>query len=263
MLSTGKYIAIAVLLLTIIMAPCSACAGYIVGSGPMVTKDYNFSDFSSVQIGGFIGGLDADISQSDTYAVSIAMPENLVPYIEVSQFGGTLKITTNGIVTGSQSPKVSIKMPDLRGINYSGGSRGKVSGFKSSHDMSILCSGGGNVNLDIEARSTDINLSGGGTLTGRIVFTDARITVAGGSTMDLTGSGSGTARLNSSGGSQVHLSGLTARNADVMLSGGSGADISVSDKLAVNLSGGSGLHYKGSPEITAKIITGYSELTHD
>ncbi len=72
--------------------------------------------------------------------------------------------------------------------------------------------------------------------------------------MELTGSGSGTARLNASGGSQVRLSGLTVRNAEVMLSGGTGADISVSDKLSVNLSGGSGLHYKGSPEIVAKLF---------
>ncbi len=179
MLSAGKYIAIAVLLITIVASPCVACQGYIVGSGPLVTREYNFSDFSNVEIGRFFGGFDADISASDTYGVSITMPENLVPYVDVSQSGRTLRIAMNAMVNGGEGPRVSIRMPDLRSVNYSWGSRGKVSGFKSSHEMSVLCSGGGNVDLDIEAGSTDINLSGGGTLTGHTAFTDARMNCLG------------------------------------------------------------------------------------
>ena len=263
MRSFSRYGAVAVLSLIITVATCAACLDYPATSGPPVTKEYNYNDFSNVEIGSFFGGLDADVTASDSYGVSITMPENLVKYLEVSEANHTLKITLDRILYASDRPRVLIQMPDLRRVNYSAGSKGRASGFKSAHDMSILCSGGGILDLDVEAGSTDINLSGGGRVTGRAVYTDARLVVSGGGNMELTGMGSGITRLDASGGSQVNLSGLTVRNADVTLSGGSQADMSVNEELSVNLSGGSGLRYKGSPEITKQILTGFSELTHD
>jgi len=263
MQSKMKYIAMAVLLVAVAIAPCAACAGSATGSGRPMTRQYDLKDFSEVKMGDLFGGVDADVTAADTYSISVTMPEDLFQYLDVSKSGQTLRITTRRILFGSDRPKVSVGMPDLYKADYSGGSAGRISGFKSSHDMLVLCSGGGNLALDFEAGRTEIDLSGGGTLTGRLVCLDCRINVSGGSRMELAGTGSGTTQLQASGGSQVLLGGLTVRKADVTMSGGANAVMSVTDQLGVNLSGGAGLRYNGNPQITRQIISGFSEFSRN
>ena len=246
-----------------VLSMCAGCVAYSDAAGPATTKDYNFKDFSEVEIGGFVDGWDADIAAADNYSVSITMPENLTRYLSVSQLGQTLRIATDRPVLTDERPKVSIRMPDLRRLDLSGGSIGSVSGFRSTHDVKIVSSGGSSIDLDIEAGGMDMNVSGGGHLSGHVAFTDAGLTLTGGANVELAGMGSGTLKVHASGGSQLGLSGLTVRNAEVTMSGGSTAQMSVSDKLNVDLSGGSNLNYSGSPQIGRQSITGFSQLTHN
>ena len=47
-------------------------------------------------------------------------------------------------------------MPDIYGVNLSGGSRASISGFSSPHDFSVGLSGGSEVAGDITAGNADL-----------------------------------------------------------------------------------------------------------
>lgn len=242
---------------------CLSCVAQPSGQSQFITRQYNFNDFSNVEIGGPFAGLDANILQSDSYAVSINMPQDMEKSLEITNSMKTLKIVANAITFGGERPVVTIKMPDLQSADFSGGSRGKVAGFKLSHDLRIATSGGGSLELDVQVGKIDMTVSGGGHLIGHIIFTDATLTATGGSGVELTGHGDNLTVLDASGGSQIRLADFPVTSADITMSGGSQADISVTDNLSVNLSGGSAVHYKGNPNITKQILTGFSELTQD
>jgi hypothetical protein len=113
-----------------------------------------------------------------------------------------------GYSVQSASPKVEITMPDLSRLELSGGARGSVAGFNSSHDFTISASGGGMVEI-------------------------------GGEAVGLT--------IDASGGSQLDLSGFHVANAHVEMSGGGQATVNLDGRLDATLSGGSHLFYVGNP----------------
>ena len=178
----------------------------IVGSGTLDTEKMTFTDFTIVEVG---WGFDVDIDQSDSYSISITADDNIFDYIETSKTGNTLKIGLKlGYIYQNTTLKAEITMPDLYEVEFSGGVRGTVEGFTSSHDFAISLSGGCNISLE-------------------------------GAANDLT--------ISASGGSLLSLSDFPVHDTTVNLSGGSHATINLDGRLDGNLSGGSHLTYLGNP----------------
>ena len=222
----------------------SACSFYIpmpqivYGSGKLTTKNFELADFQSISVG---SAFQADISQSDTYSVSITADDNLFDYIQVEKNGSQLSIrfdTRRGQPRGTLKAKITL--PTLEALRISGASTGTVSEFKLSKPATLDVSGASTLNGSFDADQIDVHASGA-------------------SKANLKGNAS-TANLKADGASTLNLVDFSLDSASVNLSGASNARISVKNKLDYNLSGASHLTYDGSPTIGRSSSNGASSV---
>jgi hypothetical protein len=101
-------------------------------------------------------------------------------------------------------------MPSLNSLEFSGGTRGSITGFSSTHDFNVDLSGGSYANIV-------------------------------GSAGDLI--------IDASGGSHFDLSKFNVNDVDVELSGGSNGSVYIGGRLDADASGGSHLTYYRDPEL--------------
>jgi hypothetical protein len=221
-----KKVIVAVLL-AILLASLSLVAcigGTVIGSGNLETKTFNYSDFTEVEAH---NGFQLELTKSSTFSIEITADDNMLEHIVVNKSGNILSIRPKSGSFRSVTLRAKITMPNLYKIELSGGSGADITGFSSSHDLSVELSGGSRVTGNITAGDTDFNLSGG-----------SHVTLSG-SADDLN--------VKCNGGSHLTLEAFSASNADVHLSGGSHATVNVDGIFNVNLSGGSHLKYIGQP----------------
>ncbi len=202
--------------------------GLIVGSGDLVSEEWDYSDFTGVSVG---MAFDVEITQSSSYSINITADDNLFEYVEVSLTGNTLTINLRCCYSylGTTNRAV-IAMPGLNYLDFSGATHGSVEGFSSTDDFVLLLSGAS-------------SLSGDYTTTG-----NAEFDLSGASSLQLEG-GAADILIRASGGSQLELSGFPVNNADIDLSGASRATVNLDGRLDAELSGASQLLYLGDPTL--------------
>ena len=230
---------VVVALSTASLVGCQCIGADVVGSGKLVTEDFNFSGFTKVEAH---NGFQVELTKSSTFSIEITADDNVHEYINVTKTGETLEI---GLGWGRNYRLVTliakITMPDLYRIDLSGGSKAGITGFSSSHDFSV-------------------ELSGGSGVTGNITAGDANFDLSGGSQVNLEGTADDLV-VSGSGGSQLDLEAFSVDNADVNLSGGGRATVNVDGTLDVDLSGGSRVIYVGEPTLGDIDLSGDSTLS--
>jgi hypothetical protein len=174
-----------------------------VGSGNLDSEVFDISDFTIVEAG---YGFEVEIVQSGSYSIRITADDNVISKVQVSKLGNTLKIDLIPGIYRTVTLQAEITMPDLAGLEFSGGTRGMIQGFNSSHDFVLILSGGSFVEME-------------------------------GAADDLT--------VEASGGSHLDLTNFMVHDVNVLLSGGSHGTINLDGQLDANLSGGSHLYYLG------------------
>jgi len=230
---------VVVLLTSGLLVGCGAVT--VTGSGNLKTKTFDFSDFTGVKAE---SGFQVELTKSSTFSIEITADDNVLEDIEVDKSGDTLRIRPQrNRIYRSVTFRANITMPDLYKIDLSGGSRASITGFNSSHDLSVGLSGGSAVTGDITAGDADLNLSGG-------------------SQVALSGAADNL-DVNGSGGSHLELEDFSVNNADVNLSGGGRATVNVNGTLDVNLSGGSRVTYIGEPTMGDIDLSGDSTISKD
>ncbi len=181
--------------------------GGLTGSGTPVTETMSITGFTSVSAA---MGFRVEITESSTYSVRVTVDDNVVDKLRVTKEGDTLSIALDPGIYTFMSLRAVVTMPDIEGLELSGGSRGSISGF-------------------VGLASLDLELSGGS-------HVDAE-----GSAIDLT--------VDASGGSTLDLENFPVHDADIVFSGGSSGTISLDGNLDADASGGSRLWYIGSPTL--------------
>jgi len=226
-----KILAAATVVILLIMGLVTGCTGIkVIGSGNLITKTFDFSDFTGIKAE---NGMHVELTKSGTFSVEVIADDNVMEHIEVSKSGDTLKIRPKANAAfRSATLTAKITMPNLYKLELSGGSHASVSGFDSSHDLSVRLSGGSHLSEpsipgDISAGNADFNLSGG-------------------SHVNLSGSADDLS-VKCSGGSHIDLETFSVSNAKINLSGGSHATVNVGGTLDAKLSGGSKVFYVGEP----------------
>jgi hypothetical protein len=179
----------------------------VTGSGDVVTRTFDYQGFTVIEAG---YGFGLEVTQGDQYSITVSVDDNVVDRLEVSKSGDTLSIGLDPGSYNNMNLVARITMPDLNGIEFSGGSNGDISGFDSSHDF-------------------DVALSGGSWAT-------------------IVGS-AGDLEIDASGGSHFDLSEFTVDDVYAELSGGSHGSVYVGGRLDADISGGSHLDYYGNPEL--------------
>jgi hypothetical protein len=221
---------VSMLVLVAVAALLAGCGlGSITGSGNVITQEEAIADFDKLDIS---NGFQVDVSRGDSFSVVIRVNDNLVEHLQVAKQGNTLKI---GLKPGrfynlrDATLEADVTMPELTGLDLSGGSHVTLSGLISAKALSADLSGGSHLTGDVEAGDATINLSGGSHAT------------LSGSAGDLT--------IDASGGSHAKLAELVVVDGDVEASGGSEVTVNPSGRLDADASGGSRVYYLGSPTL--------------
>ena len=210
------------------------------GSGRIVTEDFDIRGFSRVDIS---HAFNVEIIQSGSYEVTVRVDENLQRHLRIEKRGDTLVIGLKPYRRYSLrrvTMEAQVHMPDLRGIDASGASDVRISGFSSAKDF-------------------DVDLSGASYLDGEITARDVRIQVSGASRVRLRG-GAAELYLDSSGASNVDLEDFPVQDADIELSGSSEANVVLNGTLDIDASGASRLYFGGSPSMGRVDLSGASSI---
>lgn len=262
----GKTLLLVALVAVSVLALMTGCVrvtvnggNEVVGSPNLVTKEFDFSGFTRVEVG---SAFEVDVTRSPSYRVSITVNENLFDYLDVSQKGDTLTIRLEPHYNYSRtSQEATITLPDLYGLKLSGATRGKVKGFSFSHPLELGLSGASSLDIDnLEAGDTQFDISGASKALGSIKMANSRFVVSGASTVELEGFATD-ASIKISGASHVRLADFRVMDVTVNLSGASDATINASGRLDVNLSGASRLKYIGNPTLRDINVSGGSTMS--
>ena len=245
---------ITMLVITVMMSGCEA----VTGSGKPMTLEMDYEDFERIEAG---YGFKVEVTRSDTYKVNIIIDEILIEYLNVKKSGGTVYI---GLKSGynymKQTRRAEIKLPKLNRLELSGGSEGIISGFSTSSDISFELSGASQLNIkNLKAGTVDLGISGDSEVIGTIEAKKGEFNLSGASKLEISGSAPEIS-VEASGASEVILTDFPTVNAEVELSGGSDAEIFVSGRLSIDLSGASKLTYSGDPKLGSIDVSGSSSI---
>ena len=247
------YLVIALIGLISLMLMGSSCR--IIGTGKIVSQEYNYKDFTNVEIS---NAFKYEISRSDSFSVKAATHENIIDRLDVTVSGNTLIVRFKAGVFSTDA-SVVITMPGLNKLVVSGASRGNARGFKSSDALDLEVSGASQLDMDFEAGNTNINVSGASTATGNLKAGDSRIEVSGASGCNIKGSAS-QATIEVSGASHFDSPEFQMQNTDIKVSGASRADIYTRGTLNLEVTGASTLDYSGNPILSKVNVSGASKL---
>ena len=237
-------ILMAAILLVILLVP--GCFGSMTGSGNLETQEFNYSDFTRVEVG---NAFEVEVVPSSSFSIVITADDNIFDYLNVSKSGETLRIwLRSGYHYRNYTARAEITMPELYRLELSGATSGNIGGFSSAHDFILGLSGASSLNIsDMTAGDIRFDLSGASSLNGSITADgNARFEVSGASSVTLSGSAND---LNAdvSGASHLGLDNFPVDNANIELSGASNGTINLDGTLNADLSGASHLYYIGEP----------------
>lgn len=259
-------------------------------AGAPITKDFGtVGPYTELQVE---DGFDVSVSNTATQ-VTVTAGENIMPNVVVQMEGNKLRIYIHPkvSVTGPVEKTVILPYnPDLTTVRLSG-----ASSFYSIHGLegqriNIDLSGASNFSCSIDADEVDMDLSGASGFIGNIDAYDVDADLSGASDirceqlnafeLDLDMSGASYAFIDGQaqvGSLKIELEGASeivrkVRNNRYVLacdicegrmSGSSRAYIHCDGSIAVNLSGGSDLHYSGDAATGGCTLSGGSIITHD
>lgn len=239
--------------------PFIIAADGIEGSGNQDTREYDFSDFTKIDIG---NSFDFTITRSDTYRITITADDNVFEYIVVTKTGKTLKI---GLKPFTQlvrtTVKADISMPQLHGLDASGATTGTVIGFSSDENFNLNVSGASSLTLEnMSTGQVTADISGASKVEGKFTSGDTFLDVSGAGKVELEGSVAEMV-IDASGASNIELKRFIMKDSDISLSGSSYIKGNLeAHNVSIDASGASKVVLEGSVnDITIK-ASGASQI---
>ena len=187
-------------------------------------RTFNVSGFDKLDMG---SAFVITVTQANDYKVDVAGREQDLKDLVVKVSGGTLDIGYPNNWGGWKNRKevyVTITMPKLTGVDFSGASKAKVTGFKSE-TFDIDVSGASQATFDIDATNLSLDCSGASGVT--IVGDGQKLSA------------------DVSGASSINAYDFKVSTANIDASGASGAKVYVTSKIVAEASGASNVRYKG------------------
>ncbi|MEO5601628.1 MAG: head GIN domain-containing protein [Cyclobacteriaceae bacterium] len=217
----------------------SSC--YIDDPGPVqeTERQYPITDFDRLEMG---DAFNSNVEQGNFFDVSVRGDRRNIDDLSVRKEGSTLIIRYTQNRNRRHDTFVTITMPELYSVNFSGASDSRISGFDNIDDFDIYLSGASVCQMDIEASRVETVISGASYLnirgTGEIL------------TADLSGT------------SVLKAFNFPVTRADLDLSGASDGNVTVMNQLDVIARGASHILYRGEPTVTSD-LTGASSVHPD
>ncbi len=189
-----------IFVLPVIVALIAGCGGItsLTGSGNVITQEEAITGFDKLDIS---QGFQVEVNQDDAFGVTMRVDDNLVEHLRVVKQGSTLKIGLDQTRSYSEvTLQAEIIMPELVGLDVSGGSRITASG--AGGDITIDASGGSGVDLaSFPVMNANVDASGGSQVTVNVSGT-LNADASGGSQVSYVGNPT-LGAIDTSGGAQV------------------------------------------------------------
>ena len=209
--------------------------------GPLqeVEKEFSIVDFDRLEMG---SAFNIRVEQGSTYSIEVKGDRRNINDLDVFKNGSTLIIKFDDNSNRTHETYITITMPRLEAVNFSGASISKINGFESDEELDFYLSGASVCQLNAGYREVDLALSGASSLL-------------------MYGLGD---ELNAeiSGASVLSAFDFPVREANIDVTGASTGKITVTDELKVVAAGASSLLYRGSPSFTSS-VSGASTIEKD
>ncbi|MDD4635135.1 MAG: head GIN domain-containing protein [Dehalococcoidales bacterium] len=253
-----KTIIVLIILLFLTAIITCGCYGAIRGSGKIVNRTFDYSNFTRVEVS---SAFEVDIVRGSTYSVNVTADDNLFEYVRVNEFDGVLKIDMLPGYSYFPSALIArVVMPDIYSLNAYAACEVAVSAFDLPHDFHATASGASTIEFaGLNAVDFTLEASTASRITGVITGADMDLGASGASRITLSGQARNIT-LNVSGASNVDLSGVMAEDATVGLSGASSAVLNITGTLDAGLTGASHLQYLGDPELGNINLSDFSSV---
>ncbi len=162
--------------------------------------------------------------------------------LEQTTRSNTLKLRYSVSRVRRYTMRVTVTMPTLRGVTFSGATKSDITGFRNLSDLSIDLSGASKSYVDVQATRLTLDLSGA-------------------SKLELIGRGTNF-RGTVSGASELQSFDYPFADAVLDISGASHAYLTANTSLNVTASGASKVRYRGSPTVQ-QVVSGASRVERD
>ena len=202
-------------------------------------RTFSVSGFNKLSLG---SAFRIDVKQGSNYSVKAEGRSEDINELEPTVSGGELKLRykSNGWNRSRKTVSVSITMPNLQGVEFSGASTVNVGTFSGVKNMEVEVSGASKVNMEIVAQKVSMNLSGASSLT-------------------LIGK-SDILNVEVSGASSFKGKDFPAREVSIEASGASNAAVVANAGLSAEASGASSIRYAGEVKNVHSSTSGASSV---
>jgi len=210
---------------------------FVRGNGNVTKATRSVTGVQSVAVG---SGIDLYLSQGNQEKLEVEADQNLHEYLKTELTGSHLKIYMDRRVRNARTLKVYLTVKEIDHLSASGGSDVYSQSVLKVKSLTLKCSGGSDVDLELETGNLSVETSGG---------SDARLKGV-----------ADTFFTTTSGGSDMKAADLKATKCTIEASGGSDAWVLVTSELDIHASGGSDVYYSGNPEKVNSKSSGGSDV---
>jgi Putative auto-transporter adhesin, head GIN domain len=187
------------------------------GSGTAKSETRAVAPFSKIDLN---GSPDVDVTVGPANSVEVTADDNLLPMIETTVSGETLKIGSKGSYSTSLGVKIKITAPSLDALAISGSGDVHVKGLKAG-EMEAKITGSGNVTLNGGVDRLRVRILGSG---------------------------------------DVRAADLAAKDVQVSVTGSGNASVRASEQLDASVAGSGNVRFAGNPPRVQKHVTGSGDI---
>lgn len=213
----------------------------IQGNGDITTENRNAdSDFKSIEVS---YGIDVVVEQSNNKSITVEADSNLQNHIKTEIRNGVLIINSNQSYNSSKTPKVTVKMPIIEGLQASNGSNIESANTLKGENITLNASSAAEINVNIEADNISLDSSSGSEIT------------ASGKALKL--------ETSASSGSDINADNLLANDIDADVSSGATTNVHPIVSLKAEASSGGDINYNTSPKSIQKKLSSGGSIEKD
>ncbi len=219
-MKTLKFISL-IALLTL-----SGCFDEDLGPQQQDKRTYTVYDFDRIEVS---NALIVTVVYAQDFSITAEGDRRNLDDLLIYKNGNTLVARFRDIDQRQYSTYITITLPALYAIDFSGAAQGTVSGFDAVPRFDISLTGASYVQLNQSAQEMHVTLSGASQLLLRGTGDLLEGTVSGASTLTAFQ--------------------FLAKRTALMISGASHSEASVAEELNITISGASVMVYRGEPEL--------------
>jgi carbon monoxide dehydrogenase subunit G len=208
------------------------------GDGNLTKQERKISSFNGIDIG---GAFNVYLKQGDAEALTLEAESDILQYIRTEVKDGILNIDIKDH-SFHQIGKINvyITIKGLKSVDLSGAVDLQTQNKLNLSDLSVDVSGAADLRVEMAVQKLSIEGSGA-------------------SKMSFTGSAS-EINMDLSGASEIYAFDMPADNYSISMSGAGKAEINVTKKLIVEISGAGTIRYKGSPAEISQDLSGAGSI---